>query len=115
MFQRLRAYTNTDININLSTVSGMVPHRYLRNVELYRREKCEKCIENFILWDAQRPVWVLTAESALNSHFLRNLVNGNFAVLLKLDVTFYNCSQIHGHNMNLYVIPTALLYCIVLW
>ena len=113
MFQRLRAYTNTDININLNTVSGIVPHRYLSNVELYRREKSEKCIDIFILLDAKRTVWVLTAESTLNSHFLRALVNGNFAVLLKLDVKFSNCSQIHGHNMNLYVIPTALLYCIV--
>ena len=61
---------------------------------------------------AQRPVWVLISESLLNSHFLGILVNGNFGVLLKSDVTFSNCSRIHGHNMSIYVFSTALLHFI---
>jgi len=61
---------------------------------------------------AQRPVWVLISESALNSHFLGAPVNGNFGVLLKFDETCSNYSLIHGHNMSLYVFSTALLHFI---
>jgi hypothetical protein len=61
---------------------------------------------------AQRPVWVLISESALNSHFLGARVNGNFGVLLKFDLKFSNCSQIHGHSMSLYVFSSALLHFI---
>jgi hypothetical protein len=61
----------------------------------------------------QKPVWVLISESALNPHFLGIIVNGNFGVLLKFDVTFSNCSQIHGHNMSLYVFSTVLLHFII--